>query len=63
MADPARRAWWTGERSCFNANGAPKAAFASRRAALRATAPGTRGLHAYRCPMHGWHLGHGSLRG
>ena len=58
MPEP-KRAWWTGGRSCYNANGAPKSAFASKRAAEKAIPKTARGLHPYRCADHGWHLGHG----
>jgi len=53
-----RREHWTQSRSCYNANGAPKAAFTSKRAALKAVPKTTRGLGAYPCDKHGWHLGH-----
>jgi hypothetical protein len=53
-----RRAWWTKGRTCFNANGARKAAFATKRAAEKAIPKAAKGLAAYRCPEHGWHLGH-----
>ncbi len=53
------RIYWTASRSCYNANGAPKAAFKSKRAALKAIPNATRGLGAYPCEKHGWHLGHG----
>ncbi|HVR46576.1 MAG TPA: hypothetical protein VMT95_08100 [Candidatus Binatia bacterium] len=47
-----------GPRSCYKANGAPKAAFATRHLALRAIPPASKGLQPYRCERHGWHLGH-----
>jgi len=54
-----RRPYWTEGRSCYNANGAKKAAFATKRAAENAIPKTARGLRPYRCPEHGWHLGHG----
>jgi hypothetical protein len=57
MKEP-RKPWWTGERSCYKANGAPKAAFKTKKAAEKAIPKTTRGLGAYRCAEHGWHLGH-----
>jgi hypothetical protein len=48
-----------GSRSCYKRTGAPKAAFETKKEAERAIASTTRGLHPYRCPLHGWHLGHG----
>ncbi len=53
-----KREWWTRGRSCFNANGAPKAAFKTKREAQKRIPKTTRGLEPYRCPDHGWHLGH-----
>jgi len=47
-----------GPRSCYKESGAPKAAFATRRLALRAIPRTSRGLRPYRCEQHGWHLGH-----
>jgi hypothetical protein len=54
-----RRPHWTQSRSCYNASGAPKAAFATKRAAQKAIPKTSRGLAAYECEKHGWHLGHG----
>ncbi|MBD5606417.1 MAG: hypothetical protein IAI48_15210 [Candidatus Eremiobacteraeota bacterium] len=54
-----RRSWWTASRSCRKADGSPKAAFATRRAAQKAIPATSRGLRAYPCAEHGWHLGHG----
>jgi hypothetical protein len=54
-----RKSWWTESRSCRKADGSPKAAFATKRAALKAVPGTSRGLHAYPCEKHGWHLGHG----
>jgi len=48
-----------GSRSCYSKNGAPKAAFATKKLAERAIPSTSKGLHAYACPKHGWHLGHG----
>ena len=53
-----RRAWWSKGRSCYNRNGARKAAFATKRAAEKAIPKTARGLNAYKCTEHGWHLGH-----
>jgi hypothetical protein len=47
-----------GARSCFTRNGAPKTAFETKKAAERAIPRRTEGLKPYRCPEHGWHLGH-----
>jgi hypothetical protein len=47
-----------GVRSCYNKNGSPKTAFASRKAAERAIPKTTTGLAPYACEQHGWHLGH-----
>ncbi len=47
-----------GKRSCYKQNGAPKAAFATAKLAERAIPRTSTGLRAYRCPLHGWHLGH-----
>jgi hypothetical protein len=48
-----------GKRSCYNKNGAPKAAFATKKLAERAIPTLTRALRPYPCEQHGWHLGHG----
>jgi hypothetical protein len=56
MANPARKSG--GPRSCYKANGAPKAAFESKKAAERAIPPTSTRLKPYRCEKHGWHLGH-----
>jgi hypothetical protein len=48
-----------GARSCFSRNGAPKAAFATKKLAERAIPASSKGLRPYACPVHGWHLGHG----
>jgi hypothetical protein len=47
-----------GPRSCFKQNGAPKASFATRKAAERAIPRTAARLKPYDCPKHGWHLGH-----
>jgi hypothetical protein len=47
-----------GPRTCFKRNGGPKAAFATAKLAERAIPRTTTGLRPYRCPLHGWHLGH-----
>lgn len=47
-----------GPRSCFKSNGAPKAAFETKKAAERAIPVTTKRLRPYRCTQHGWHLGH-----
>lgn len=57
-----RRPHWTQSRSCYNASGAPKAAFATKRAAQKAIPKTSRGLAAYECEKHGWHLGTDSPR-
>ena len=48
-----------GPRGCYNKNGAPKAAFATKKLAERAIPRTSVGLAPYPCPNHGWHLGHG----
>jgi len=48
-----------GSRSCYNKNGSPKAAFATKKLAERAIPRTSVRLAAYQCPKHGWHLGHG----
>jgi hypothetical protein len=47
-----------GPRSCYKQGGAPKAAFPTKKAAERAIPHTAKGLRPYRCPQHGWHLGH-----
>ena len=47
-----------GPRSCYNKNGSPKAAFATKKLAERAIPRTTKGLAPYACDAHGWHLGH-----
>ncbi|MFY9781232.1 MAG: hypothetical protein WAJ85_12085 [Candidatus Baltobacteraceae bacterium] len=47
-----------GSRSCFNKNGSPKAAFATKKLAERAIPPTSVGLAPYPCANHGWHIGH-----
>jgi len=47
-----------GPRSCYNKNGSPKAAFATKKLAERAIPRTTKGLAPYACEAHGWHLGH-----
>jgi hypothetical protein len=47
-----------GSRSCYKSNGAPKAAFETKKAAERAIPRTSKGLQPYRCAQHGWHLGH-----
>jgi hypothetical protein len=47
-----------GSRSCFNKNGSPKAAFATKKLAERAIPRTSAGLAPYACAKHGWHLGH-----
>jgi hypothetical protein len=60
MADvPPKPRKTSGVRSCYSKNGAPKSAFATKKLAERAIPRTTKGLHAYPCPAHGWHLGHG----
>jgi hypothetical protein len=48
-----------GARSCYNKNGSPKSAFATKKLAERAIPRTSTGLAAYACREHGWHLGHG----
>ena len=48
-----------GVRTCYSKNGAPKAAFPTKKLAERAIPKTSTGLHAYACAKHGWHLGHG----
>jgi hypothetical protein len=59
MNDPGSRKRG-GVRSCFNRNGAPKAAFATKKLAERAIPATSKGLRPYACAQHGWHLGHGT---
>lgn len=47
-----------GPRSCYKKSGAPKAAFATKKAAEGAIPRTSTGLAAYLCLKHGWHLGH-----
>lgn len=47
-----------GPRSCFKNNGAPKAAFATKKLAERAIPKTSKRLRPYPCSKHGWHLGH-----
>ncbi|HEY2474961.1 MAG TPA: hypothetical protein VGI19_09175 [Candidatus Cybelea sp.] len=47
-----------GARSCYKRNGAPKAAFDTKKAAERAIPRTSIGLKPYHCEQHGWHLGH-----
>jgi hypothetical protein len=47
-----------GARSCYNKNGSPKAAFATKKLAERAIPRTSVRLAPYACPLHGWHLGH-----
>lgn len=47
-----------GPRSCYKKNGAPKAAFKTRKEAERAIPRTSVGLRPYKCDQHGWHLGH-----
>lgn len=49
-----------GPRGCYNKNGAPKKAFATKKVAERAIPKMSTGLAPYRCAEHGWHLGHGA---
>jgi hypothetical protein len=49
-----------GSRTCYNKNGSPKAAFATKKAAERAIPRTSLGLAPYPCAQHGWHLGHGT---
>jgi len=49
-----------GVRSCFNKNGSPKAAFATKKLAERAIPRTSVRLAPYPCATHGWHLGHRS---
>ena len=55
-ASGARKAG--GPRSCYKRNGAPKAAFETKKDAERAIPRTSTGLKPYRCDRHGWHLGH-----
>lgn len=55
---PTRMRKAGGPRSCYKNNGAPKAAFETKKAAERAIPRTTSGLRPYRCEKHGWHLGH-----
>ncbi len=48
-----------GPRGCFNKNGSPKTAFATKKLAERAIPRTTVGLRPYACTAHAWHLGHG----
>ncbi len=57
MSDDPRKTG--GPRSCYKKNGAPKTAFATKKQAEKAIPSTSKGLHAYACPLHGWHLGHG----
>ena len=47
-----------GSRSCYNKNGSPKTAFATKKLAERAIPATSVRLAPYACPKHGWHLGH-----
>ncbi len=47
-----------GARTCYKKNGAPKASFATKKAAERAIPKTSKSLGAYACAAHGWHLGH-----
>jgi hypothetical protein len=47
-----------GPRSCYKSNGAPKAAFATRKKAEAAIPRTSVRLRPYPCERHGWHLGH-----
>ena len=47
-----------GARTCYKKSGAPKAAFTTKKAAERAIPKTSKGLGAYACTAHGWHLGH-----
>ncbi len=47
-----------GPRTCYSKNGAPKAAFATKKLAERAIPRTSVGLRPYACKEHGWHLGH-----
>lgn len=47
-----------GPRSCYKQNGAPKAAYETKKEAERAIPRTTTRLKPYRCEEHGWHLGH-----
>ena len=47
-----------GARSCYNKNGAPKSAFATKKLAERAIPKTSVRLAPYACELHGWHLGH-----
>jgi len=49
-----------GARSCYNKNGSPKAAFATKKLAERAIPRTSVRLAPYVCALHGWHLGHRS---
>lgn len=49
-----------GTRTCYNKNGAPKKAFATKKLAERAIPKTSVNLGVYACADHGWHLGHRS---
>jgi hypothetical protein len=49
-----------GVRSCYNKNGSPKRAFATKKLAERAIPRTSVNLGVYACAEHGWHLGHRS---
>ena len=51
-----------GSRSCYKSNGAPKAAFETKKLAERAIPRTSTRLRPYPCSKHGWHLGHGGVR-
>jgi len=56
--DDARGRKSGGARTCYKKSGAPKAAFTTKKAAERAIPKTSKGLGAYACAAHGWHLGH-----
>ncbi|MBC5809684.1 MAG: hypothetical protein GIW95_02345 [Candidatus Eremiobacteraeota bacterium] len=47
-----------GTRTCYNKNGSPKSAYATKKQAERAIPATSVRLAPYECPKHGWHLGH-----
>jgi hypothetical protein len=49
------------DRNCKTREGVPKKPFASFDEAMAALASmDARGMNAYRCDEHGWHIGHGA---
>jgi hypothetical protein len=58
MKAPGAKRRGGGSRTCYNKNGSPKAAFATKKLAERAIPRTSVRLAPYACPKHGWHLGH-----